>query len=118
MAELRSSRIQNAGGCADVAGYAEATEIRRRKRKTRPGGQPDGSSHMGAWGGWALAPYTASMGRDYRSHIDWSRKGGRTFKPIDGFFNILAGIFASILRAFAADMAALRVKKTAPNPQS
>jgi hypothetical protein len=29
------------------------------KRKTRPGGQPDGSSHMGAWGGWALAPNTA-----------------------------------------------------------
>src|SRR5258708_4825067 len=28
----------------------------RKKRKTRPGGQPDGSSHMGAWGGWALAP--------------------------------------------------------------
>jgi hypothetical protein len=27
--------------------------------KTRPGGQPDGSSHMGAWGGWALAPNTA-----------------------------------------------------------
>ena len=28
--------------------------------KTRPGGQPDGSSHMGAWGGWALAPNTAN----------------------------------------------------------
>jgi hypothetical protein len=27
-----------------------------QKEKTRPGGQPDGSSHMGAWGGWALAP--------------------------------------------------------------
>jgi len=26
---------------------------------TRPGGQPDGSSHMGAWGGWALAPNIA-----------------------------------------------------------
>src|ERR1700719_2362844 len=38
------------------------------KRKTRPGGQPDGSSYMGAWGGWALAPNTASMGRDFRSH--------------------------------------------------
>jgi hypothetical protein len=41
----------------------------REKRKTRPGGQPDGSSHMGAWGGWALAPNIASMGRNYRSHI-------------------------------------------------
>src|SRR3954454_13227919 len=32
------------------------------KRKTRPGGHRDGSSHTGAWGGWALAPNTASMG--------------------------------------------------------
>ena len=31
-------------------------ESEARKEKTRPGGQPDGSSHMGAWGGWALAP--------------------------------------------------------------
>src|SRR5664279_4605547 len=52
----------------------------RRKRKTRPGGQPDGSSYMGAWGGWALAPNTASMGRDDRSHIYWSPQGRRTFK--------------------------------------
>ena len=100
MAELRGLRIQNAGNCADVAAGAEAAEMRRRKRKTRPGGQPDGSSHMGAWGGWALAPYTASMGRDYRSHIDWSRKGGRTFKPAGGFFNFLAGILESIFESF------------------
>src|SRR5580698_10449348 len=52
----------------------------RQKRKTRPGGQPDGSSYMGAWGGWALAPNTASMGRDYRSHPYWSRRGRPTFK--------------------------------------
>jgi hypothetical protein len=36
----------------------------RQKRKTRPGGQPDGSSHMGAWGGWALAPNTAFDGEE------------------------------------------------------
>jgi hypothetical protein len=36
--------------------------FRRQKRETRPGGQPDGSSHMGAWGGWALAPNTAFDG--------------------------------------------------------
>jgi len=65
-------------------------KIQRQKRKTRPGGQPDGSSHMGAWGGWALAPNTASMGRDYRSHLYLSRKGGRTFKPDANFFNFLA----------------------------
>src|SRR5258708_38437873 len=62
-----------------------------QKRKTRPGGQPDGSSYMGAWGGWALAPYTASLGRDNRSHKDWSRQGGGTFKRRCDFFNFLAG---------------------------
>jgi hypothetical protein len=51
---------------------------------------------MGAWGGWALAPYTASMGRDFRSHIDWSRKGDRTFKPAGDFFHFLEGTFARI----------------------
>src|ERR1700680_1614519 len=61
------------------------------KRKTRPGGQPDGSSYMGAWGGWALAPYTASLGRDNRSHMNWSRQGGGTFKRRCNFFNFLAG---------------------------
>src|ERR1700733_13703955 len=64
------------------------------KRKTRPGGQPDGSSHMGAWGGWALAPNTASMGRDYRSHRYWSRHGRRTFKPPA----IFLGLFWRALR--------------------
>jgi len=34
----------------------DASRNRMPKEKTRPGGQPDGSSHMGAWGGWALAP--------------------------------------------------------------
>jgi hypothetical protein len=37
------------------------------KRMTRPGGQPGGSSYTGRWGGWALAPNTASTGRDFRS---------------------------------------------------
>jgi hypothetical protein len=57
-----------------------------QKRKTRPGGQPDGSSHIGAWGGWALAPNTASMGRDNRSHTHWSQQGRRTFKTTGNFF--------------------------------
>lgn len=30
--------------------------------KTRPGGQPGGSSDIGRWGGWALAPDMASLG--------------------------------------------------------
>src|SRR5580700_1286818 len=65
------------------------------KRETRPGGQPDGSSHMGAWGGWALAPNTASMGRDFRSHRNWSPKGRRTFKRRRDFFNFLERGFLS-----------------------
>jgi hypothetical protein len=63
------------------------------KRKTRPGGQPDGSSYMGAWGGWALAPNTASMGRDNRSHTYWSRKGGGTFKRPCVFLTFSPGDF-------------------------
>src|ERR1700688_124559 len=61
-----------------------------RKRKPRRGGHPDGSSHMGAWGGWALAPNTASMGRDNRSHRHESPEGRHTFKPASAFFNLLA----------------------------
>jgi len=47
---------------------------------------------MGAWGGWALAPNTASMGRDNRSHPYQSQKDRRTFKPDAIFFNFLARI--------------------------
>jgi hypothetical protein len=73
--------------------YRRAGQRHGHKRKTRPGGQPDGSSHMGAWGGWALAPNTASMGRDCRSHIDWSRKVRRTFKAVGEFFNFSGRLF-------------------------
>src|SRR5882757_76964 len=40
---------------------------------------------MGAWGGWALAPNIA-MGRNYRSHMNWSPKGSGTFKTGGEFF--------------------------------
>jgi hypothetical protein len=69
----------------------------RRKRKTRPGGQPDGSSHMGAWGGWALAPDTASLGRDYRSHLVKSRQGSRTFNAVSIFLTFSMGCFGRYL---------------------
>ena len=72
---------------------ADFAQKMRPKRKTRPGGQPDGSSYIGAWGGWALAPNTASMGRDYRSHKYRSREGRRTFKQPTNFFNFWASIF-------------------------
>src|SRR5262249_29448385 len=51
-------------------------------------GQPDGSSHMGAWGGWALAPNTA-LGRDNRSHMHWSPLDPGSFKAAATFFNLL-----------------------------
>jgi hypothetical protein len=51
---------------------------------------------MGAWGGWALAPDTASMGRDYRSHLDWSRKAGRTFKAPANIFDFLTETFQGV----------------------
>jgi hypothetical protein len=85
----------------------------RQKRKTRPGGQPDGSSHMGAWGGWALAPNTASMGRDNSSHTHWSRKGRRTFKPLCDFFNFLAGTSG---RKFIARRDWVRLRRTCRTP--
>jgi hypothetical protein len=47
----------------------------------------------GRWGGWALAPDTASLGRDYRSHIDWSRRAGETFKRATAFFNFPSRLF-------------------------
>src|SRR5450631_3407778 len=57
-----------------------------QKRTTRPGGQPDGSSHTGAWDGWALAPDTASMGRDYRSHIYCVAEGSPNVQTTRDFF--------------------------------
>src|SRR5260221_4278308 len=50
---------------------------------------------MGAWGGWALAPDTASIGRDNRSHRYLSRKGRQTFKRPCGFFNFFGRRFFS-----------------------
>jgi hypothetical protein len=52
---------------------------------------------MGAWGGWALAPDTASMGRDYRSHRYWSQQGSGTFKPPAIFLTLLAGGNESVI---------------------
>jgi hypothetical protein len=59
--------------------------------KTRPGGQPDGSSHMGAWGGWALAPDIADGEDLNRSHTYWSRHPARRSKSPFDFFNLPQG---------------------------
>lgn len=65
-----------------------------QKRKTRPGGQPDGSSHMGALG---------VDGRSRRIQPRWggitaptvivSREGRGTFKRTSDFFNFFGGRF-------------------------
>src|SRR5258706_7888946 len=83
-----------AGGCMYASGAPESrfrqAERRRcpQKRKTRRGGQPDGSSHMGALG---------VDGRSRRIQPRWggitaptdimSREGRRTFKRTSDFFN-------------------------------
>src|ERR1700730_1686526 len=56
------------------------------KREPRRGGQPDGSSHMGAWGGWALAPNTASMGRDFAAPTYIGREGSPNVQTARHFF--------------------------------
>ena len=60
---------------------------------------------MGAWGGWALAPNTASMGRDNRSHIDKSQKVRQTFKPSREFFYFLRRDFRTKIYCAAARLA-------------
>ena len=44
---------------AGITALPSSSRECRQNEMTRPGGQPDGSSHMGAWGGWALAPNIA-----------------------------------------------------------
>src|SRR5580704_12923150 len=90
---------------ASVCGRGQEALVKwRQKRKTRPGGQPDGSSHMGAWGGWALAPDTASMGRGYRSHKCWSQQGSGTFKSPEIFLTFFAGRFGTEIYCAAGRM--------------
>ena len=71
------------------------------KTKDPSGGTAGRVKPYGRWGGWALAPYTASMGRDYHSHMHWSQKGSRTFKPVRAFFGFSG-------RNFGAEFIALR----------
>src|ERR1700687_5242379 len=102
MAELRSPQIRRAE--ADFV-RPECSEM-RAKTKDPSGGTTGRVKLYGRLGGWALAPNTASMGRDNRSHIYWSRKGRRTFKCSCRFFNFLAGIFdGKLLRGGAIGFA-------------
>src|SRR5258705_4891414 len=86
-----------------------------QKRKTRPGGQPDGSSHMGALG---------VDGRSRRIQPRWggitaptdivSREGRSTFKRTWDFFKFLAGDFGRKTSARRADR--LRQRPTYRTP--
>jgi hypothetical protein len=60
----------------------------KQAQKTRdpPGGTAGRVKPYGRWGGWALAPNTASMGRNRRSHRIRSRRGRRAFNPACDFF--------------------------------
>src|SRR5437667_2326571 len=65
------------------------------KRTTRPGGQPDGSSHMGAWGGWALAPNTAD-GRVFPlPHVIGRRGRAARSKPPADFLTFWERVFGT-----------------------
>jgi hypothetical protein len=55
---------------------------------------------MGAWGGWALAPNTASMGRDCRSHIYSVAEGPPHVQTGSDFFLLFGKDFQSVFRTF------------------
>jgi hypothetical protein len=55
---------------------------------------------MGAWGGWALAPNTASMGRDCHSHIYSVAEGPPYVQTGSDFFLLFGKGFQSAFRAF------------------
>jgi hypothetical protein len=48
---------------------------------------------MGAWGGWALAPNTASMGRDNRSHTYSVAQGPPNVQTGGEFFLLFGSCF-------------------------
>ena len=79
------------------------------KEKTRPGGQPDGSSHMGAWGGWALAPNTADgEGLTAPTLISRSSRAGRSKHP---------AIFLTFYREVPARRSRICREKSRQNPR-
>jgi hypothetical protein len=96
------------GGAAVTADKEQAYACNRQNKmagkypaetKDPSGGTTGRVKLYGRWGGWALAPDTASLGRDYRSHINWSRGAGETFKAPAAFFNFRAGFSGANYRA-------------------
>src|SRR5437870_1580928 len=85
----------NSGSAAPESRFRQAEWPKYPPKSKDPSGGTTGrvSSHMGAWGGWALAPNTASMGRDNRSHRYCVAGGSPEFKRPCDFFNFLARDF-------------------------
>jgi len=94
MAALRGLFPDSFGGSATAERLGFAQNFHRRgetalKRKDPSGGTTGGSSHMGAWGGWALAPNTADGEGNRKIKKNRTKAGaGRSKRPCD-FFNFL-----------------------------
>ena len=77
------------------------TKMAKRPAETKDpsGGTTGRVKPYGRWGGWALAPNTASLGRDCRSHNDKSPRPRETFKAPAAFLTFGREFFtAKLLR--------------------
>jgi hypothetical protein len=99
-APRRHGRAANVADATAGPRPRSAKQIIRPKMVKRPAETKDPSGGTtgrvklyGRWGGWALAPNTASLGRDYRSHSDRSRRPRETFKAPADFFNFSSWVF-------------------------
>jgi hypothetical protein len=101
-APRRHGRAANVADATAGPRPRPAKQIIRPKMVKRPAETKDPSGGTtgrvklyGRWGGWALAPNTASLGRDYRSHSDRSRRPRETFKAPADFFNFSSWVFSA-----------------------
>jgi hypothetical protein len=76
-----------------AAGFVRRKSEMRAKTKDPSGGTTGRVKPYGRLGGWALAPNTASMGRDNHSHLSWSQKGRHTFKSPSDFLSFFGSNF-------------------------
>ncbi|MDB5611548.1 MAG: hypothetical protein JWP25_8448 [Bradyrhizobium sp.] len=91
----------------------------RHKTKDPSGGTTGRVKLYGRLGGWALAPNTASTGRDYRSHLYWSLRVAVRSKRPAIFFDFLTGISVRKIIAQRDDwLRQRRTFRTSPRPQA
>jgi hypothetical protein len=95
MAGLRTWPTQNQDRDRQQQIIGTKTAKRPAETKDPSGGTTGRVKLYGRWGGWALAPNTASLGRDCRSHSDRSRSPDETFKASADFFGFLMWIFST-----------------------